>query len=96
MVLSGAILPIDAIRQQIASALNIIIHLSRLRDKSRRTMEISEVVGFQDGKIVLNTLYEFIEDGEDQNGKVIGTLTRTQNKMVHTEKFKAAGIKEVF
>ena len=63
MVLQGAEgLPLEAIRQQIASALDIIIHLSRLRDKSRRTMEICEVTGFEDGKIQLNPLYRFEED----------------------------------
>lgn len=57
MVLSGAQIPIDAIRQQIASAVDIIIQLSRLRDKSRRTMEITEVVGYENGQIKLNPLY---------------------------------------
>lgn len=57
MVLQGAAgLPLEAIRQQIASAVDIIIHLSRLRDKSRKTMEITEVVGYEDGRIVLNPL----------------------------------------
>ena len=63
MVLQGAAgLPLEAIRQQIASAVDIIIHLSRLRDKSRKTMEITEVVGYEDGRIVLNPLYVFEED----------------------------------
>lgn len=58
MVLQGAAgLPLEAIRQQIASAVDIIIHLSRLRDKSRKTMEITEVVGYKDGQIILNPLY---------------------------------------
>ena len=57
MVLQGAAgLPLEAIRQQIASAVDIIIHLSRLRDKSRKTMEITEVVGYENGKIILNPL----------------------------------------
>lgn len=63
MVLQGAAgLPLEAIRQQIASAVDIIIHLSRLRDKSRKTMEITEVVGYKDGQIILNPLYVFEED----------------------------------
>ena len=63
MVLQGAEgLPLPAVRQQIASALDIMIHLSRLRDKSRKTMEISEVLGYENGEIRLNPLYEFIED----------------------------------
>ena len=60
MVLQGSAgLPLEAIRQQIASAVDIIIHLSRLRDKSRKTMEICEVVGYKDGEIILNPLYKF-------------------------------------
>jgi len=64
MVLSGAEMPLEAIRQQIASAIDIIIHLGRLRDKSRRTLEITEVVEYKNGQIVLNPLYEFVEEGK--------------------------------
>lgn len=91
MVLTGADIPLEAIRQQIASAVDIIIQLSRLRDHSRRTMEITEVLGYQDGEIQLNPLYQFEERGEDENGRIIGQLVRTQNAMVHTQKFLAAG-----
>lgn len=94
MVLSGASIPIEAIRQQIASAIDIIIQLSRLRDKSRRTMEITEVVGYANGEIILNPLYEFIEDGEDENEKIIGGLRRTDNSMKNTQKFKMAGLSD--
>ena len=92
MVLSGALLPLEAIRQQIASAIDIIIHLARLRDKSRRTMEIAEVVGYKNGKIMLNPIYVFEEEGETPEGKIVGTLKRTQNEMVHRDKFRAAGM----
>ena len=91
MVLTGADIPLEAIRQQIASAVDIIIQLSRLRDHSRRTMEITEVVGYQNGEIRLNPLYRFEEEGEDRNGRIIGSLVRTQNPMVHTQKFRSAG-----
>lgn len=75
MVLQGAAgLPLEAIRQQIASAVDIIIHLSRLRDKSRKTMEITEVVGYEDGRIVLNPLYVFEEDENSTLTKVSGRL----------------------
>ena len=94
MVLSGAQIPIDAIRQQIASAVDIIIQLSRLRDKSRRTMEITEVVGYENGQIKLNPLYQFVEHGEDENKKIIGGLERTENPMVHTYKFRMAGLSD--
>lgn len=94
MVLSGANLPLDAIRQQIASAVDIIIHLSRLRDKSRKTMEITEVVGLQNGEVVLNPLYSFEEDEKSTVRKVSGRLKRTKNEMVHPDKFISAGIYE--
>lgn len=96
MVVSGNSIPIEAIRQQIASAIDIIIQLSRLRDKSRRTIEITELVGYEDGKIILNPLYRFVEEGEDKEGRIIGGLVRTENAMVHIEKFQNAGLsKEV-
>lgn len=94
MVLSGSNIPLEAIRQQIASAINIIIQLSRLRDKSRRTVEITEVVGYENGEFQLNTLYKFVEHGEDKNGRIIGGLERTENPMVNTFKFKMAGISD--
>lgn len=96
MVLQGAAgLPLEAIRQQIASAVDIIIHLSRLRDKSRKTMEITEVVGYENGKIILNPLYVFEEDEKSTLNKVSGSLNRTDNKMVNTFKLQLAGVKDV-
>ena len=93
MVLQGASgLPLQAIRQQIASAVDIIIHLSRLRDKSRKTMEICEVVGYKDGAIVLNPLYVFEEDENSTMEKVSGSLKRTSNPLVNTLKLKLSGI----
>ncbi len=94
MVLQGAAgLPLEAIRQQIASAVDIIIHLSRLRDKSRKTMEITEVVGYENGKIVLNPLYVFEEDEDSTLEKVSGSLNRTRNPVKNDFKLKLAGIR---
>jgi len=98
MVLQGADgLPLEAIRQQIASALDIIIHLSRLRDKSRRTMEIVEVLGYdgEKGQIRLNTLFEFRESKESTRDNVDGRLVRTSNNMKNTFKLENAGIERV-
>lgn len=92
MVLSAAPLPLEAIRQQIASALDIIIHLARLRDGSRKVMEISEVEGYKDGKILLNPLFIFQEEESERGGKVEGTLMRTGNKMRHIHKFRLSGV----
>jgi pilus assembly protein CpaF len=94
MVLQGSAgLPLEAIRQQIASAVDIIIHLSRLRDKSRKTMEITEVVGYENGKIILNPLYVFEEDEKSTMEKVSGTLKRTKNKMINDYKLRLSGVK---
>lgn len=95
MVLQGAAgLPLEAIRQQIASAVDIIIHLARLRDKSRKTMEITEVVKYENGRIVLNPLYVFEEDENSTLEKVSGKLKRTENKMQNTFKLKLYGVNE--
>ena len=92
MVLTGSEgLPLDAVRQQIASSLDIIIHLSRLRDHSRKTMEISEVLGYEKGEIVLNPIYQFIEDDKTTLEKVSGRLLRTTNEFKNTHKLKLAG-----
>ena len=96
MVLMGAEgLPLEAIRQQISSAVDIIIHLTRLRDHSRKTMEISEVMGLKDGEIELNPLYVFEESEESTMDKVVGELKRTKNPLKNTFKLKLMGYKGV-
>lgn len=93
MVLQGAVeMPLSAIRQQIASALDIIIFLSRLRDHSRKTMEITEVLDMKDGEIQLNPLYVFEEDENSSLEKVSGSLKRTSNKMINRHKLLLAGM----
>lgn len=93
MVLQGAAgLPLPAIRQQIASAVDIIIHLARLRDKSRRTVEITEVLGYEDGQIKLNPLYVFEEDSDSTLEKVSGRLKRTENPLINDYKLKISGL----
>lgn len=97
MVLQGSAgLPLEAIRQQIASAVDIIIHLSRLRDKSRKTMEITEVVGYESGRIVLNPLYVFEEDEFSTMEKVSGSLKRTDNPLKNNFKLKLSGLDTAF
>lgn len=94
MVLQGSAgLPLDAIRQQIGSAIDIIIQLSRMRDKSRKTLEITEVVGYKNGEIVLNPLFVFEESEKSTLEKVDGTLVRTKNKLVNDYKLIMAGQK---
>lgn len=94
MVLTGsADLPLEAIRQQIASAVDYIIHLSRLRDFSRKCMEITEVQKYENGRILLNPIYKFAEDKKKSTLKeVVGQLVRTENKIINQDKFILAGI----
>ncbi|TCZ81020.1 CpaF family protein [Paenibacillus albiflavus] len=91
MVLSAAPLPLTVIRQQISSAIDILIHLSRIRDSTRKVTEISEVVGVNNGEIELNPLFTFVEHGEEQDGKVKGELIYTGNPLNHTLKLQMAG-----
>lgn len=92
MVLQGnAGLPLTAVRQQIASALDIVIHLARLRDKSRKTMEITEVLGCKNGEIILNPLYVFKESSESTLDKVEGMLVRTGNALQNDQKLRLRG-----
>ena len=96
MVLTGADnLSLDAVRQQIASALDIIIHLSRLRDYSRKTIEITEVLGVKDGEYILNPIYRFEEDESTRPDKVSGRLVRTKNPFKNTEKLLRAGCMQI-
>ena len=92
MALMGMDLPLPAIRRQIASALDIIIHLGRLRDKSRKVLEIVEVDGMEDGEIRLHPLYVFQEEKKEgwEKHRVRGRLVK-QGEMLHTEKMAAAG-----
>lgn len=93
MVLTGsADLPLEAIRMQIASAVDYIVHLSRLRDFSRKCMEITEVVEYKDGKVILNPIYKFEEDENSTLTKVSGQLKRTRNPILNQDKFILAGI----
>ena len=95
MVLQGAAgLPLEAIRQQIGSAVDIIIHLSRLRDKTRRTMQIVEILGYdaETRKFQINPLYEFRESPKSTKEKVVGRLERTANPMQNVQKLENAGI----
>ena len=91
MVLMGLDLPLAAIRQQIASGVDIIVHLGRLRDKSRKVLEITELAGCENQEILLNPLYVFEETGEDGEGNVIGEL-RKKGDLIYGHKLKTAGL----
>ena len=91
MVLMGVELPLAAIRQQIASGVDIVVHLGRLRDKSRRVLEISEILGCENNEIKLNPLFVFEESGEDSAGSIVGRLQR-KGVLLRENKLKAAGL----
>ncbi len=91
MVLSGADLPVSVVRQQISSAIDIFVHLSRLRDRSRRITEISEVVGMDGDQVSINPLYRFRESGET-DGRIQGQLEPCGNPLMNVDKLRMAGI----
>lgn len=89
MVLMGMELPLPAIRRQIASGIDLLIHLGRLRDKSRKVLEIAELAGVEGGEIRLNVLYRFAEVRE-KKGQIEGKWEKT-GSLIHREKWEAAG-----
>lgn len=91
MILMGMDIPLAAIRKQIVSGIDIIVHLGRLRDRSRKVLEVSEVLDCEEDCIRLNPLYQYVETGENGEGRVLGSLIR-KGGLVHDHKLKAAGL----
>ena len=91
MVMMGMDIPVLAVRRQLASGIDLMIHLGRLRDKRRVLLEISEIDGCEDGEIVVNPLYRFVEKETDGFGHVTGDWVRV-GELHHKEKLFAAGI----
>lgn len=92
LVLMGTDIPLLAVRKQIASAIDIVIHLGRLRDKSRKVLEIAEVLHCVDGEIEINKLYVYKEIGEGENGRIVGDLVKTNNELINLYKLNKAGV----
>lgn len=92
MMMMGIDLPLQAIQRQIASALDVIIHLGRLRDKSRRVLQIEEILGYEEGRIQTKTLYEFREEGMADE-KVQGSIVKV-SEIENRGKLMAAGYQE--
>ena len=90
MILMGMDLPLPAIRGQLASAIDVIIHLGRLRDRTRKLLEICEVTGMEDGRIVTAPLFRFREK-EERDGKIIGIWEQT-GKLISRDKLSMAGV----
>lgn len=93
MVLMGMELPLTAIRRQIASGIDVFVHLGRLRDKSRKLLEVSEVMDYREGEIHLQTVYRYEETGEE-NGKIQGVWEK-KGELKHTGKLLAAGYNSI-
>ena len=92
MILMGMELPLGAIRRQIASGIDLVVHLGRLRDRSRRVLEITEIIDNGTDEIGRNVLYRFRETGTDEEGKIIGELHK-EGELICTDKLCAAGIR---
>ncbi len=91
MVLMAVDMPVEAIRNQIAAGVDIVVHLGRMRDKSRKVISISEIEGKDaNGNIRLNRLYEYMAEGGNADGKAAGALRRTANELIHKEKLISA------
>ena len=96
LVLTGMDIPVEAVRCQIASAIDIVIQLGRLRDKSRRVLMITEISGIQNGRITLNPLYQFLEEGEDRSGRVLGQMRWSGNRLQEDGKLQRAGLGVIY
>lgn len=90
MVLMGMELPLTAIRSQIASGIDVLVHLGRMRDGSRKILTVTELAEYKDGEIRLNDIYRFEESGKGRH-YVEGSL-RHVGTLEHTEKLKRAGV----
>ncbi|MGH7985669.1 MAG: CpaF family protein, partial [Candidatus Binataceae bacterium] len=91
MMLSGASIPQRAMRQQIAAAINIVVHLSRLSDGSRKVMKVSEIVGLESEAVLMQDLFEFKRTGIGPGGKVLGQFRPTGIRSMYSERVAAAG-----
>jgi pilus assembly protein CpaF len=93
MLLAGAQIPQKAMRQQISSAINMVVHVSRMSDGSRKVMKISEVTGMEGETMMMQDLFEFHRTGIGQGGKVVGTFRHTGIRSHYTERIEVTGYK---
>ncbi len=91
MLLAGWSIPQRAMRQQIASALNVIVHVSRLSDGTRKVMKVSELVGMEGDMIMMQDLYEFHRTGVNAQGKVLGQYRKTGIRSAYKDRIEAYG-----
>jgi len=93
MLLSGVSLPERAMRQQVSAALNIMVHVARLSDGTRKVMKISELTGMEGDTIMMQDLFEFVRTGTSQTGKVLGHFRPTGIRSFYTQRLEAAGLR---
>ncbi len=91
MLLMGMDVPLAAIRRQIASGIDLMVHLGRMRDKTRKVLEIAEILGFSEGEIRTRTLYAFEENSRSTRERVCGELIK-KGELTHVEKLEEAGV----
>lgn len=91
MILMGMDIPINAVRRQLEAGIDIIVHLGRLRDKSRKVLEIVEITGYENGEIITTPIFKFIESNDSKKEIVEGSLQKV-GELKYTEKLRAAGI----
>ena len=99
VLMSGMDLPSRAIKEQIASAINILVHLVRFSDGTRKIVKVSEIVGLESDAIVMQDIFVFERKGIDKNGNIVGKFRATGVRPAFAERFKVSGIdlpKDIF
>lgn len=91
MVLMGMEIPLSAIRRQIVSGFDVLIQLGRLKDGSRRVLEIAEPIGFYEGEIEMSTIFQFENRGIGKDGRIQGTLKKV-GELENEKYLKKAGL----
>lgn len=92
VLMSGVDLPLRAIRQQVASAVDLIVHIERMRDGKRRVVQCAEIMGMEGETIVMQDLFNFVQAGIDPDGRIMGGLQPTGLRPRQTDKFEVSGI----
>jgi pilus assembly protein CpaF len=90
-MMAGLDMPLIAIRKQIAAAIDLIVHLSRLQDGSRKTTQITEVAGMEGEVVTLTDIFRFDQSGVDENGMILGELVPTGIRPLFTPKLEVSG-----
>jgi pilus assembly protein CpaF len=93
VLMAGYDLPVKAIRQQIGSAINVLVQVARLTDGSRKVVKISEIVGMEGDQLQLQDLFDFVQSGLGPDGRVVGQFRATGLRTRYFERLVAAGVK---